>query len=183
MSPTRLGYKELGLDLVEPLQDQPRKPRRLPMREEKKDEGERDPIKLLLKDALEKQRNVMMDNFSQILQRLPTGSASTSNNHSGGATPFKVQVNFDIPIFEGQIDADVVDRWLNLLQGYFLVHDFSNRERIIFSLLKATPHVKDCWETYWEQQSEGEPSLFSVAPNWNYFLRCHQGTILSHREL
>jgi len=52
----------------------------------------------------------MMDNFSQILQRLPTDDASTSSGHSRGTTPFKVQVNFDIPIFEGQIDADVVDK-------------------------------------------------------------------------
>ena len=37
-----------------------------------------------------------MDNFAQILQRLPTDGASTSNSHSGGATLFKVQVNFDI---------------------------------------------------------------------------------------
>ena len=48
-----------------------------------------------------------MDNFAQILQRLPTGGASASSNHSGGVTPFKVQENFDIPICEGQIDADV----------------------------------------------------------------------------
>ena len=111
----------------------------------------------------------MMDKFSQILQWLPTGSASTSNNHSRGTNPFKVQVKFDIPIFEGQIDADVVDRWLNLLEGYFSVHDFSDRERIIFALLKVAPHVKDWWETYWEKQSEGEPSLFWVAPTWNSF--------------
>ena len=90
MSPTRLGYKELGLDLVERLQDQPRKPQRPPMEEEKKDEGAGDPIKLLLEEALEKKRNAMMDNFAQILQRPPTYSASSSNNHSGGATPFKV---------------------------------------------------------------------------------------------
>jgi hypothetical protein len=163
----RSGYKELGLDLVEPLQDQPRKPRRPPMGEEKKDEEARDPIKLLLEEALEKQRNAMMDKFSRILQRLPTGSASTSSSHSGGTTPFKVQVNFDIPIFEGQIDGDVIDRWLNMLEGYFSVHDFSDRERIIFALLKATPNVKDWWETYWEQWSEGEPSLFLVASTWN----------------
>jgi hypothetical protein len=143
MSPTRSGYKELGLDLVESLQDQPRKPQRSPMGEEKKDEGAGDPIKLLLEEALEKQRNAMMDNFSQILQQLPTDSTSTSNGHSGGTTLFKVQVNFDIPIFEGQIDADGVDRWLNLLEGYFSVHDFFDRERIFFSLLKATPPVKD----------------------------------------
>ena len=86
------------------------------MAEEKKDEGAGDPIKILLKEALEKQRKVMMDNFSQILQRLPTDDTSASNSHSGGMTPFKVQVNFYIPIFEGQIDADVVDRWLNLLE-------------------------------------------------------------------
>ena len=99
MSPTRSGYKELVLDLVEPLQDQPRKPRRTPMGDKNKDEGARHPIKILLEEALEKQRNVMMDNFAQILQRLPTGGAYASSSHSGGATPFKVQVNFDIPIF------------------------------------------------------------------------------------
>ena len=90
MSPTRLGYKELRLNLVEALQDQPCKPRRPPMVEEKKDEGAGDPIKILLEEALKKQRNAMMDNFAQILQRLPTGGASASSNHSGGATPFKV---------------------------------------------------------------------------------------------
>jgi hypothetical protein len=139
MSPTRSGYKELGLDLVEPLQDQPRKPRRPPMGEEKKDEGARDPFKMFLEEALEKQRNAMMDNFAQILQRIPTGGASTSNNHSGGATPFKVQVNFDIPIFEGQIDADAVDRWLNLLEGYFSVHDFSTEKRLFLHSSKPPP--------------------------------------------
>jgi hypothetical protein len=120
------------------------------MGEENKDEGAGDPIKMLLEEALEKQRNAMMDNFAQILQRIPTGGASTSRSHSGGATPFKVQINFDIPIFDSQIDAYVVYRWLNLLEGYFSVHDFSNREKIIFALVKSAPHVKDWWETYSE---------------------------------
>ena len=71
MSPTRAGYKELGLDLVEPLQDQPRKSRRPPMGDEKKDEGIEDPIKMLLEEALEIQRNMMMDNFAQILNDFP----------------------------------------------------------------------------------------------------------------
>jgi hypothetical protein len=34
------------------------------MGDEKKDEGERYPIKILLEEALEKQRNARMDNFS-----------------------------------------------------------------------------------------------------------------------
>jgi hypothetical protein len=73
---------------------------------------------------------------------LPTGGASASNSHSGGATPFKVQVNFDIPIFDGQIDADNIYRWLNLFKAYLSVHDFFDREKIIFAQLKVTTHVK-----------------------------------------
>jgi hypothetical protein len=91
----------------------------------------------------------MMDSFMQILRQLPTSDASSS---SGGAAPFKVQINIDIPIFEGQIDADVVDKWLNILEGYFSVHNFSNREKITFALLKAITHVKDWWETFCEKR-------------------------------
>jgi hypothetical protein len=51
-------------------------------------------------------------------------STSSSSSHFGDATPFKVQVNFDIPIFEGQIDADALEKWLNLLEGYFSCSQF-----------------------------------------------------------
>ena len=112
-----------------------------------------------------------MDNFSQILCRLPTTSdASTSSGHSGSAPPFKVQVNFNIPVFEGQIDADALEKWLNLLEGYFSVYNFSDREKINFALLKAAPHVKYWWETHCEQTSMEEPSMFSTIPTWAYFV-------------
>jgi len=81
----------------------------------------------------------MMDNFAEILQRLPKGDTSTSSNYFGSITPFKVQVNFDIPIFEGQIDADVIDKWLNLLDGYFFVHYFSVRKISLFHFSKQPP--------------------------------------------
>ena len=100
----RLGYKELGLELVS-LEDKisctPKQPL---MAGEKKDDETRYPFKLLIKESLTQQRNEMMDSFVQILRWLPAGDASSL---SGGTTPFKVQINFDIPIFEGQIDLDV----------------------------------------------------------------------------
>ena len=108
----------------------------------------------------------MMDSFAQILRWLPTSDASSSNE---GAAPFKVQINFDIPIFEGQIDEDVVDKWLNLLEGYFFVHNFSNKENITFVLLKSIPHVKDWWETFCEQKEIEETSLFLVTATWESF--------------
>ena len=63
--------------------------------------------------------------------------------HSVDETPLKVQVNFDIPLFEGKIDADALDNWLNVLEGYFSVDNFSNREKITFALLKEVPHVQN----------------------------------------
>ena len=138
----RSGYKELWLELIKRLQDHPCESRQPSITDENKDEGAGDPIKILLEEALERQRNAMMDSFAQILQQLPRSNASASSSYSGNATPFKVQVNFEIPIFEGQIDANVVDKWLNLLEGYFSVHDFLSWEKIIFTLLKVAPHVK-----------------------------------------
>jgi hypothetical protein len=76
---------------------------------------------------------------------------------------------FYIPLFEGLIDVNVVDKWLNLLEGYFSVHNFFDREKITFSLLKVVPHVKDWWDTYSEQRVVEESRMFVVAPTWDSF--------------
>jgi hypothetical protein len=158
MSPTRSRYRELGLELVSLKDNRSHQPKWPPMAEEKRDTGAEDHIKLL-------------ENFPQILQRLSlTRGVSSSNSHFGDATPFKVQVNFDILIFEAQIDADALEKWLNLLEGYFFVHNFSNRENITFAFLKTLSHVKHWWETYWGQSSKDESGIFGVEPTWDFFI-------------
>ena len=87
---------------------------------------------------------------------------SSSSSHFEGATPFKVQVNFDIALFEGQIYGDAVDKWLSLQEGYFSVHNFSNMEKIIFALLKAVPHVRDWWDTYCEKNPIDENDIMGL---------------------
>jgi hypothetical protein len=166
MSPTGSRYKKLGIEPIEPLQDRSCRARQQPMGDEKKDDGVGDPFKMFLEEALTWKRNEMMDNFAQFLRQLPTGEVSSSSGH---ATPFKVQVNFDIPLFEGLIDENLVYKWLNLLKGHFSVHNFFDRENITFSLLKAAPHVKDWWDTYFEQRSIEESSIFVVSPTWDSF--------------
>jgi hypothetical protein len=66
---------------------------------------------MVLEQALTRQRDEMMKNFSHILQCLSIAiGAYSSSDHFGGTSPFKVQVNFDIPIFEGQIDVDALEK-------------------------------------------------------------------------
>jgi hypothetical protein len=143
MFPMRSEYKNLGLNLVSLEDNQYHTPKKPSMVEENKNDGAEDSINLLLEKSLTRQRDEMMENFSHILQPLPiTTGAYSSSGHFGRTYPFKVQVNFDIPVFEGQIDVDSLEKWLNLLEGYFYVHNFSNRENITFTLLKALPHVK-----------------------------------------
>ena len=166
MSPTRSRYKKLGLEPVDPLQYRLHQAQQKPMGNEKKDDGVGDPFKMLLEEALARKRNEMMDNFAQILRRLPTKDTSSSSGH---ASPFKVQVNFDIPLCEGLIDVDVVDKWLNLLEGYFSINNFFDREKITFALLKVIPHVKDWWDTYSEHRAIDEYAIFVVTPTWDSF--------------
>ena len=67
MSPTRSGYRKLGLEPIEPLQDWSRRTQKKPMGDENKYDGVGDPIKMLLKECLTGQKNKIMDNFTQIL--------------------------------------------------------------------------------------------------------------------
>jgi hypothetical protein len=68
----------LGLNLVsleENLSCTPKKPS---MAEEKKNNRVDDPINLLLEQALTRQREEMMENFSHILKHLPITSGTSS---------------------------------------------------------------------------------------------------------
>jgi hypothetical protein len=124
----------LGIELVSLEENFSRTPKKPSMVEEKENDGADDPISLLLEQDLTRKRDEMMENFSHILQHLPiTTGASSSSGHYGGTSPFKVQVNFD---------EETLEKWLNLLDGYFFVHKFYDKEKITFALLKSLPHVK-----------------------------------------
>jgi hypothetical protein len=171
MSPTRSEYRKLGIEIFSLEDNCSRTPKKPSMVEEKKNDRANYSINMLLEQALTRQRDEMMENFSHILQRLPiTIDTSSSSDHFGGTSPFKVQFNFDIVVFEGQIDADALEKWLNLLEGYFFVHNFSDRENITFALLKALPHVKNWWETYWEKISTKDFGIYGADPTWDFFL-------------
>jgi hypothetical protein len=68
--------------------------------------------------------------------------APSTNNHFEGATPLKVQVKFDIPLFEGHIDADGLEKWLSLLRVISLSTFFPTLKKSPSRSLKPFPMLE-----------------------------------------
>ena len=62
-----IGYKKLGLEPIDPFQDQQRRDWQKHTGDENKDDGAGDPFKMFLKESLLQKRNKMMDNFALLL--------------------------------------------------------------------------------------------------------------------
>jgi hypothetical protein len=84
--------------------------------------------------------------------------------------PFKEQVKFDIFLFEGHIDAYVLEKWVNFLEGYYFVKKKFDTKMITFTLLKSLRHVKDWWECYQERHNEDDSLAFRIGPTWEAFV-------------
>jgi hypothetical protein len=67
MSPTRSEYRKLGLELVSLEENHSCAPKKPSMAEENKNFREDNSINMLLEQALTRQRDEMMENFSHIL--------------------------------------------------------------------------------------------------------------------
>jgi len=81
----------LGLELVELEKHCPQWAKPPPTVEENRDDREGDLFKMFLEESLVRQRNRMMDNFTQILQRMSAKTeGSSTSSYFGGSTPFKV---------------------------------------------------------------------------------------------
>jgi hypothetical protein len=70
MSPTRSKYSKLGLEIFSLEENHSHMPKKLSMAEENKTDRAKDSINLLLEQALKRQRDKMMENFSHIFQHL-----------------------------------------------------------------------------------------------------------------
>jgi hypothetical protein len=161
----------LDLKLISLGEDHSHQPKWPKIEDEQRDDGVGYPIRFLFEEALAQHRNKMMENFIHILRQFPMETEIPSTrNHFIGATHFKVQFKFDIPLFEGKIDEDPLEKWLNLLEGYYYVQKNLNIEKITFTLFKALLHVKYWWEIYLEFYDKDESTTLRTKPNWETFV-------------
>ncbi|GJR36909.1 hypothetical protein Tco_1212593 [Tanacetum coccineum] len=63
----------------------------------------------------------------------------------GSHKPFKVEARIDIPSYDGTVDAEKLDSWLDQLETYFTLYGFTSTAKVSFARLKLTSHALAWW--------------------------------------
>nr|GEU37349.1 retrotransposon protein, putative, Ty1-copia subclass [Tanacetum cinerariifolium] len=61
--------------------------------------------------------------------------------------PFKVEARIDIPTYDGTVDAEKLDSWIDQLETYFTLYGFSSSDKVVFAWLKLTSHALAWWNS------------------------------------
>ena len=89
----------------------------------------------------------MFAQFSEILMQVTSKSReSSTRHHSDKISPFKVQMNLDIPNLEGNIDAESINNWVQQLESYYTVSKLSEAKKITIASLNMSTSVQCWWE-------------------------------------
>jgi len=76
---------------------------------------------------------------------------STTSLQQGGKGSFqnlKIDFKVEIPTYDGKIDVDKLDDWLERLETYFTLYGYTSREKITFATLKLSAHALSWWKSY-----------------------------------
>ena len=60
----------------------------------------------------------------------------TSSQHAIVHNPFRVELKVDIKVFDGRMDAESLETWIQALEVYFSCQDYTDEQRIAFARLK-----------------------------------------------
>nr|GFB64478.1 hypothetical protein [Tanacetum cinerariifolium] len=72
----------------------------------------------------------------------------------GSHHPFKVEARIDIMTYDGTIDAEKVNSWINQLETYFTLYGFCSKEKVIFARIKLVSHALAWWNSMLKRLSE-----------------------------
>ena len=74
----------------------------------------------------------------------------------------KVDFKVEIPMYDGSVNVEKLDDWIERLDTYFTLYGYSSKEKIIFATLKLSVHALSWWKSY-RKRNKGE------AVSWKKF--------------
>ncbi|KAK1377226.1 hypothetical protein POM88_033419 [Heracleum sosnowskyi] len=74
----------------------------------------------------------------------------TKTSHRGGSNFQNLKIDFkvELPMYDGSVDVEKLDDWIERLETYFTLYGFSSKEKIIFATLKLSSHALMWWKSY-----------------------------------
>ncbi|KAA8550106.1 hypothetical protein F0562_001790 [Nyssa sinensis] len=70
--------------------------------------------------------------------------------------PFKVEARINILAFDGTIDTEKLDSWVDQLETYFMLYGFSSGKKVAFARLKLTSHALAWWNAFLKTNDDRE---------------------------
>lgn len=83
----------------------------------------------------------------------PNGESSVAMA-GGYHRPFKVEARTDILTFDGTVNAEKLESWIDQLETYFTLYGFNSREKVAFVRLKLASYALAWWNTYLKTRSD-----------------------------
>ncbi|ONK76185.1 uncharacterized protein A4U43_C03F24840 [Asparagus officinalis] len=84
--------------------------------------------------------------------------------HQGGKNSYqnlKIDFKVEIPVYDGSIDVERLDDWIERMETYFTLYSYSSKEKIVFAALKLSGHMLMWCKPYCKQEKK--------AVSWNKF--------------
>ena len=90
----------------------------------------------------------------------------TSSQHATVHRPFRVESKVDIKVFDGRMDAESLETWIQALEVYFSCQAYTDEQRIAFARLKMGRKALIWWESFCRARVQSRQLLIS---SWTDF--------------
>ena len=62
--------------------------------------------------------------------------------------PIKVDAKIELPVYNGEINGEKVDEWLDQLESYYALYEYDDAQRLAFARLKLVSHTLVWWNAH-----------------------------------
>ena len=87
--------------------------------------------------------------------RLDSVGALADISWIGGMAPVRVDAKVELPVYDGSIDGEKLDNWIDQLESYFSLYGYDNMQRIAFARLKLASHALIWWNSHLRTRGSG----------------------------